>query len=250
MILITGARGFLGQHLVDALNKNHEYRICAFDTHDPISKLDSALVKADFIFHLAGVNRPKNTAEFNEVNFGLTDYIVQKLNQLNKQTSIAFASSTQAILANPYGSSKRKAEDALINYAQQTGSKIFLFRFTNIFGPGSKPNYNSAVATFCYNIAHGLEIRVDDTAKTLKLVFIDEAVRVLHSALKDECVRIDANYCNAGHEITLTLGDLVALIYGFAKHGNNAKAKQPVDEVFCAQLYTTYLSFSHDNGFA
>lgn len=183
-ILITGSSGFVGKNLYTFLKRRKDIIVIPFDREDTLDTLASAITSADFIFHLAGANRPSDPSDFMKVNKGLTETIVELLKKFNKKTPIAFSSSIQAELDNMYGRSKKAAEDILISYSKDTGAPICIFRFPNLFGKWSKPNYNSVVATFCYNISHGLDITISDVNKELELAYIDDVVKVLVELLE------------------------------------------------------------------
>ncbi|MBQ8533870.1 MAG: NAD-dependent epimerase/dehydratase family protein, partial [Clostridia bacterium] len=170
-ILVTGAKGFVGKNLVAELkNKGYE-NIFEYDIDTDESLLDEYCQKAGFVFHLAGVNRPKDISEFQKGNFGFTSILLETLKKHNNTCPVMISSSTQAALDNPYGQSKKAGEELMKSYSDETGAIVYIFRFTNLFGKWSKPNYNSAVATFCHNIAHGLDITVNDENAKVRLAY-------------------------------------------------------------------------------
>ena len=194
-ILITGAKGFVGKNLVATLNtikegKNkttklpQELVICEFDVDTDKSLLDDYCKDCDFVVNLAGVNRPQNTEEFMEGNFGFASRLLETLKEYNNTCPVLLSSSIQAIFDNPYGQSKRAGEDLFFKYSEETGAKVLVYRFPNVFGKWCKPNYNSAVATFCHNIANDLPIQINDPAIELELLYIDDLVTEMLDALE------------------------------------------------------------------
>ena len=193
-ILITGAKGFVGKNLSEALKcvrdgKDKTREISAdinlyeFDIDTPAEKLDEYCKDADFVYHLAGVNRPKNETEFMEGNFGFTSKLLDSLKKYNNKAPVMLSSSIQAALDNPYGKSKKAGEELIFNYGKENGVKTLVYRFPNVFGKWCRPNYNSAVATFCYNIAHDLPITVNDRNHMMTLVYIDDVIDELVTTL-------------------------------------------------------------------
>ena len=176
-VLVTGAKGFIGRNLVTTLKQDTNLEVIEIDIEQSVEELKQATLESEFIFHLAGVNRPKNDQEFFEGNTGLTETIIETLKQHQKKTPILITSSIQAELDNAYGQSKKAAEDALKNYSQETGANSYIYRLPNVFGKWCRPNYNSAVATFCHKIARDEEIWVNDRSILLNLVYIDDVVR-------------------------------------------------------------------------
>ena len=183
-ILITGANGFIGKNLVATLKESNN-ELILIDRNNSKEDLENGLLKADYIFHLAGINRPKDEKEFFEGNSGLTDEIVEFLKVNGKKTPIVITSSIQADLDNAYGQSKKLSEEALLKYKIETGAKITIFRLPNVFGKWCRPNYNSAVATFCHNIARGEEVWISDPSREMTLVYIDDVVRCLINNMEE-----------------------------------------------------------------
>ena len=195
-ILITGARGFIGKNLIAELynikgKKTNRYQgidpdtleILPFDVDTDPSLLETYTQECDFVFHLAGVNRPKDPAEYKAGNFGFTNTLLDLLKKADNKAPVMLASSIQATLDNPYGMSKKAGEDLLFDYGRENNIKVLVYRFPNVFGKWCQPNYNSAVATFCHHIANGLPIQVNDPSVTLHLVYIDDVVEELIGAL-------------------------------------------------------------------
>ena len=195
-ILVTGAQGFVGRNLVSQLHniqdgKARNYGISGesltvyeYDLDSDPSELDTYCKQADFVFNLAGVNRPKDESEFMKGNFGFTSTLLDTLKKYNNTCPVMISSSIQAAQDNPYGESKRAGEQLLFDYRKETGARVLVYRFPNVFGKWCRPNYNSAVATFCNNIAHDMPIQVSDPSVVMNLVYIDDVVDELISALK------------------------------------------------------------------
>ena len=247
-ILITGAKGFIGKNLVAEL-KNRKYTdilVYNRDT-DPIL-LDEYCKEADFIFHLAGVNRPKEQSEFMEGNFGFTSTLLDILKKYKNNCPVMISSSTQAELDNPYGKSKKAGEDLLFNYSKETRAKVLVYRFPNVFGKWCRPNYNSAVATFCYNIAHGLPITVNDPSVIMNLVYIDDVVNELIYALEGKGNR-NGDFYEVPVVHTVTLGEIVDLITIFRK-SREERSIPDMSDKFTKKLYSTYLSYLPEDKFS
>ena len=219
-IIVTGARGFVGRNLVSQLRnirdgklKNRvlsgtDLEILEYDVDTDPSLLDDYCRQADFVFNLAGVNRPKDQAEFMKGNFGFASTLLETLKKHGNTCPVMISSSTQAALDNPYGESKRAGEKLMFSYARETGAKVLVYRFPNVFGKWCRPNYNSAVATFCYNIAHDLPIQVNDPNVVMHLVYIDDVVEELIGALSGQ-EHHQGDYCEVPVVHTVTLGKIV-----------------------------------------
>lgn len=246
-LLITGANGFIGKNLRATLAQS-AHRLWLIDVNSTEGELRAAASAADFVFHLAGVNRPQNEAEFETGNAGFTETLVALL-ETGKKPPVLLSGSTQALLDNPYGRSKLKAEAVLRAYAQRTGSPVYLYRLTNAFGKWSRPNYNSAVATFCYNIARDLPVQVADPARTVRLVYIDDVVAEFLRALDGAPTVGEGGFCVAQPEQEVTLGELVRLLQTFK--GSRVSLQLPdQSDPFVRKLYATYQSFLPEDGFA
>lgn len=258
-ILVTGARGFVGRNLVSQLRnirdgkiKNHvlsgtDLEILEYDVDTDPSLLDDYCRQADFVFNLAGVNRPKDQAEFMKGNFGFASTLLDTLKKHGNACPVMISSSTQAALDNPYGESKRAGEELMFGYARGTGAKVLVYRFPNVFGKWCRPNYNSAVATFCHNIAHGLPIQVNDPNVVMHLVYIDDVVEELIGALGGQEHR-QGDYCEVPVVHTVTLGRIVELLYSF-KESRNTLGVPDLGDAFTKKLYSTYLSYLPENAF-
>jgi len=258
-ILITGAKGFIGRNLVSELNNIKEgkakgYGLSAdlnvfeYDMGTDPSLLDGFCRDADFVFHLAGVNRPKEQGEFMEGNFGFTSTLLDALKRYGNNCPVMLASSIQAELDNPYGVSKKAGEDLLFSYGREVGAEVLVYRFPNVFGKWCRPNYNSAVATFCNNVANDLPIQVNDRSVNMTLVYIDDVVRELISALEGKPARV-GEFCSVPVEHRITLGEIVDLIYSFKESRGSLQIADLSDE-FTKKLYSTYLSYLPVDGFS
>ncbi len=246
-ILVTGAKGFIGKNLIAEL-KNRKYDdIFEFDRDTEPSLLNDYCKEADFVFHLAGVNRPKEQREFMEGNFGFTSDLLDSLKKHNNICPVMISSSIQAELDNPYGESKKAGEDLLFEYSEETGAKVLVYRLPNVFGKWCKPNYNSAVATFCNNLAHDLPIQVNDPSIVMNLVYIDDVVNELINALEGKENEVDG-FCEVAIVHTITLGEIVDLIYSFKKSREDKSVPNMADE-FTKKLYSTYLSYLPEDKF-
>lgn len=247
-ILVTGAKGFIGKNLTSEL-KNRKYTdIFKYDIDTDQSLLDTFCKEAEFVFHLAGVNRPKEQSEFMEGNFGFTSTLLDTLKKYSNTCPVMISSSTQAVLDNPYGKSKKAGEDLMFDYARETGAKILVYRFPNVFGKWCRPNYNSAVATFCNNIANDLPITVNDRSVVMNLVYIDDVVEELINALNGKEKSI-GDFCKVPIVYTITLGGIVDLIYSFKSSREECSIPDMSDE-FTKKLYSTYLSYLPKNQFS
>jgi len=264
-ILITGAKGFIGRNLLAELNNikegkakgyglSTELTVLEYDMDTDPSLLNSFCRDADFVFHLAGVNRPKEQGEFMEGNFGFTSTLLDALKRHGNNCPVMLASSIQAELDNPYGVSKKAGEDLLFDYGKKMGAEVLIYRFPNVFGKWCRPNYNSAVATFCNNVANGLPIQVNDRSVNMTLVYIDDVVRELISALEGNANRVvglspERQFCKVPVEHSITLGEIVDLIYSFKESRSSLQVADLSDE-FTKKLYSTYLSYLPVDGFS
>lgn len=240
-ILVTGAKGFIGKNLIAELrNKNYE-KVFEYDLDSTEEELDRYTKESEFIFHLAGVNRPKDEKEFMEGNFGFTSVLLDKLKEYKNNCPIMISSSIQAELNNPYGLSKRCGEDLMFSYGKETGAKVLVYRFPNVFGKWCRPNYNSAVATFSYNIANELPIKVNDPNVGMKLIYIDDLVKELINALKGSENKED-NYCYVEPVYEVKLGEIVDLLHSFKETRNN-RFIDNMNDGFTKKLYSNYLSY-------
>ena len=252
-ILVTGAKGFVGKNLVSQLRniqlrkaKNYsisgeEIEVFEYDMDNDLMDLDVYCKKADFVFNLAGVNRPKDPDEFMKGNFGFASTLLDTLKKYKNTCPVMISSSIQAELDNPYGESKRAGENLLFDYSQETGAKVLVYRFPNLFGKWCRPNYNSAVATFCNNIANDLPIQVNDPSVVMHLVYIDDVVDELIAALSGQEHR-EGNFCIVPTVHTITLGGIVDLLYAFKRMPQTLEVPD-LSDAFTKKLYSTYLSY-------
>lgn len=247
-ILVTGANGFIGKNLIAELNNRGYSEVYKVDIDTPESELKEYCRSCEFVFHLAGVNRPKDEEEFMKGNFGFTSTLLDCLKEAENRSPILITSSTQALLDNPYGKSKKAGEELLFSYSKETGADVYVYRLTNVFGKWSRPNYNSAVATFCNNIAAGLPIKVNDPSVVMKLIYIDDVVDEFIAAMNGKA-NIVSGYGLVPVEHTIELGKIVDIIYSFKE----SRLKFTVPDFsndFEKKLYSTYLSFLPKDDFA
>lgn len=207
-----------------------------------INNLDEYLLKADWIFHLAGTNRPKDEKEFIVGNVNTTKYITEFLTENGKSTPIVFSSSIQAEMDNPYGKSKNIAENILLNYQNKTKANVYIFRLPNVYGKFAKPNYNSVVATFCHNISRSMPIEIHDPNKIITLVSVDHIIEEFES-LVNYNKQYNGVYYEIHKENQISIGELARIIQGF-KDINNTNA---IDDPFINSLYNTYLSYNENS---
>lgn len=247
-VLITGSEGFIGRNLWVTLQQRDDLTLFGFDAQDDPARLPELVSRADFVFHLAGVNRPKDPGEFTIGNTGLTEEICSLLAATGRKVPLLISSSTQAELNNPYGVSKRQAEDAVFSYGHQTGASTYVYRLANVFGKWCRPNYNSAVATFCNNIAHDLPIQVNDPEVMMSLVYVDDVVSEFIAALIDQPLRGES-FCAVQSVHTLKLGQIAELIYSF-KASRDERSVPNLSDSFTKKLYSTYLSYLPVDGFS
>ena len=269
-ILITGAAGFVGKNLTAALQNIRDGKdrthpelqigeIFLYDIDSPAELLDEACRKADFVFNLAGVNRPKNQEEFMQGNFGFASTLLETLKKYNNTCPVMLSSSIQATLVGryaggEYGKSKKAGEELFFDYARETGAKVLVYRFPNLFGKWCRPNYNSAVATFCNNTANDLPITVNDPAVELELLYIDDLVDEMIAALEgkehhcefegvETVLTENGRYCAASVSHKATLGQIVELLESFKNQPSTLVMPEIPKGSFAKKLYSTYLSY-------
>lgn len=272
-ILVTGAKGFVGKNLCAVLNNIKDGKdktrpniyideVFEYDIDSSFEQLQAYCQKADFVFNLAGVNRPKEQSEFMEGNFGFASTLLDNLKKYNNKCPVMLSSSQQASLTgrfgnSEYGRSKKAGEDLFLKYQEETGSKVVIYRFPNLFGKWCRPNYNSAVATFCHNIAHDLPIQVNDPKVELELLYIDDLIHEMLDALEGKEHRCEFNglevvvasqisqgrycYCPMTHKVTL--GKIVDLLHEFAEQPKTLMIPEIPSNSFEKKLYSTYLSY-------
>ena len=253
-ILVTGAKGFIGKNLIATLHNiadgkersfemDTDLTVFEYDVDTDSALLDAYCKNADFVFNLAGVNRPQDPKEFMEGNFGFASTLLDTLKKYGNNCPIMISSSIQAALNNPYGESKKAGEDLMFAYGKEVGATVYVYRFPNVFGKWCRPNYNSAVATFCNNIANDLPIQVNDPSVMMTLVYIDDVVAELISALKGEPHINEEGYAFVPVEHKIRLGEIVDLIYSFAKQPQSLVIPEIPTGSFAKKLYSTYLSY-------
>jgi UDP-2-acetamido-2,6-beta-L-arabino-hexul-4-ose reductase len=246
-ILITGSKGFVGRNLVAALRRRDGLSLFEYDLGSHAAVLDEALRRADVIFHLAGVNRPQAEETFHIGNTGSTEEICRQLIELGRRPKIVLSSSIQAELDNPYGVSKRNAEDVLRRFAGESGAACVVYRFKNLFGKWCRPNYNSVTATFCHNIAHDLPIQISDPANKLALTYIDDVVAAFVNEI--DAVKTGFNFAEALPSTQVTLGQLADKIKQFRQMRIDLILPD-FRNAFDHALYATYLSYLDGKDFA
>jgi UDP-2-acetamido-2,6-beta-L-arabino-hexul-4-ose reductase len=245
-VLITGAQGFIGRNLLVHLQENKIESVS--HTRDmTIEQLAVSLDTVDFVFHLAGVNRPKDAQEFAEGNHHFTEELCRLIKETGRKIPILYTSSVQAELDNQYGVSKLAAEKALEALADDANIPVFIYRLPNIFGKWSRPNYNSAVATFCYNIANDLPIQINDPAALIKLAYIDDVIADFMTRLAQDACQVHRPEISSVY--TISVGELVNQIKAF-KASRSSLITEPVGTGFVRALYSTYLSFLRPQDFS
>ena len=244
-ILITGAGGFIGKNLMAALKTEGYTDLMPFERDDTPETLAAYAARAGFVFHLAGINRPKDPGEFYAGNAGLTDTLLELLAKAETPAPVLVTSSTQATLDNDYGKSKALAEAAVFGYGEAAGAPVYVFRLPGVFGKWCRPNYNSVVATFCHNAAHGLPLEVRDAAYSLPLVYIDDVVRAFIAAMDGETVTDgeSPSHCRVEPEHVTTLGHLAGVIGSFAENRKTLEAPYLAAGSLEKKLYSTWLSY-------
>ena len=245
-VLVTGALGFIGKNLIVHLQEQGIDSV-QFTRSMAISDLAIVLGGVDFVFHLAGVNRPKDVAEFSEDNTGLTEQLCNLIRASDKQIPVLYTSSIQAETDNHYGLSKLAAENALIALERDTGSPVYLYRLPNVFGKWSRPNYNSAVATFCHNIANDLPIQINDSTSIVNLIYIDDVVKDFLRLLQEQPIGVTRPEVFPVY--TITVGELANQIKLF-KASRESMVTEAVGAGLTRELYSTYLSFLRPEQFS
>lgn len=247
-VLVTGSNGFIGKNLIEGLRRSGDIEIRTFDIEDDLDTLTSYLREADIVFHLAGVNRPEKVEEFEVGNAGLTQTIVGILERLKNYIPVVLSSSIQATLDNPYGISKKMAENILIEYSRKNNAKVYIYRFPNVFGKWCRPNYNSVVATFCHNIAHGLDITISDVNKQIELVYIGDILDGFLGILLDKNPDKDKYYYKIKRTFRITLGELAGKIYQLRDIRKTLVVPDLSDDLMKC-LHATYLSYLDKDDF-
>jgi UDP-2-acetamido-2,6-beta-L-arabino-hexul-4-ose reductase len=247
-ILVTGAKGFIGKNLIAELKNKGYTNIFEVGRTTDITLLDNYAKECNFVFHLAGVNRPENDAEFMEGNFGFTSHLLELLKKHNNKAPVLITSSTQAEKENPYGKSKKAGEDLLFSYSKEMGVKVYVYRLANVFGKWSKPNYNTVVATYCNNVARDLDIQINNSKAELTLCYIDDVLEEFLRALEGNPTTRN-HYCLVPVTHEIMLGELANLIRSFKESRFNLTVPNMENEL-AKKLYSTYLSFLPEDQFS
>nr|WP_320059185.1 NAD-dependent epimerase/dehydratase family protein [uncultured Bacteroides sp.] len=269
-VLVTGAKGFVGKNLCAQLNNIKEGKakcygdlqidkVFEYDLDSTPEELEKFCKESDFVFNLAGVNRPQNKEDFMKGNFGFASTLLDTLKKYKNNSPVMISSSIQATLAgrfgtSEYGKSKKEGEELMFEYGKETGAPVFVYRFPNLFGKWCRPNYNSAVATFCNNIANDLPIQVNDRSVEMELLYVDDLIDEMIGALKGESHKCEfdgvepvltegGRYCYVPATHKTTLGEIVDLIYSFAEQPKTLMIPEIPANSFAKKLYSTYLSY-------
>ena len=240
-ILVTGAKGFVGKNLVAELKNRNYNEIFECDIDTTKQELEEYTKQCEFVFHLAGVNRPENEEDFMKGNFGYTSTLLDNLKKNNNKSPILITSSIQAKLDNPYGKSKKAGEDLMFNYSKENDVKVYVYRLTNLFGKWCRPNYNSVVATFCNNIANNLPIKINDPEVVMNLAYIDDVLEEFINAMNGNA-SIEEGYGFIPVTHTIKLGEIAKLIESF-KDSRKSLQLPNMQDGFEKKLYSTYLSY-------
>ena len=247
-VLITGSSGFIGKNLAAHLSTKKEISVLEFNKSHTLQDLEVFVNKSDFIFHVAGVNRPKNEKEFNNINTGLTETIIEIVERSGRKIPILLTSSTQADQDNPYGKSKLEAEKKLMEWSEKSGSSVCIYRLPNVFGKWSKPNYNSVVATFCHNISHGIPVEISDPEKEITFVYIDNVLEEFYELLNSS-LDVTKKYYEVERKFTISLGSLAEKIKFNSKISTTLQVPDFAN-LFDRFLYATYVSFAKESDFS
>lgn len=245
-ILVTGSEGFIAKNLILHLKQNEKIQLYLYSKKDSLDILRAYLKEVDFIFHLAGVNRPRNKDDFYKGNRDFTKQLVHLLKNEKRNPTILFSSSTQAVLENDYGRSKFDAEKLLLDYSVESKAQVYIFRLPNVFGKWSIPNYNSVIATWCYNITNNLNIRIDYPEKELTLVYIDDVVKSFLSKIYDDDTK---TYIEIKRQYKKNLKQIAELLYQF-RDIRESLVIPKVGSGFERALYATYLSYLPKDNFS
>jgi len=247
-VLVTGAAGFIGKNLVLALSRRPGIEVIGVDVDSPKATLDRALDVCEVVFHLAGVNRPEKETEFEEGNVGSLAPVLEGLERRGRRPLIVLSSSTQTLLDNPYGRSKKRAEDTLLEYAKRTGAPVRMFRLPGVFGKWCRPNYNSVVATFCYNVAHNLPVQISDRAREIEIIHVDDVVSAFIALLNEEGGFQGAAFALVEPVYQVTLGALADKLLQF-RTSRETLAQPNLSTRFDRRLLGTYISYLPEDEF-
>lgn len=247
-ILITGKNGFIAKNLISELKNSGMYNILEYDRLTTEKELREYCTKTDVVVHLAGVNRPLEISEYAEGNNELTSSLISMLEEVNNTCPIIMSSSIQAEKENPYGISKKAAEDILFTYSEKNKAEIMIYRLPNVFGKWCKPNYNSAIATFCHNIAREIPIHINDSHAEMRLVYIDDVVEEIIKAVQGKANRVN-EFCKIPTEYKSTVGEVASLIQSF-KETRNTHQVIDTSNPLVKKLYSTYLSYLKEDDFS
>lgn len=247
-ILVTGSNGFLGKNLIAELRNNGYTNIFEYSRESSLSDLDRFTKECSFVFHLAGVNRPRDEKEFQEGNVEFTSVLLKLLQKHKNNSPILISSSIQAENENSYGKSKKLGEELIFAHSNQTGAKSFVYRLPNLFGKWSRPNYNSVVATFCYNISRNIDIQVNDKNTELSLCYIDDVVAEFLRALEGNQTKM-GDYCIVPVVYKVSLGELASKLEAF-KNNRDSLVMPSLEFNFDKALYSTYLSYLEEDNFS
>jgi UDP-2-acetamido-2,6-beta-L-arabino-hexul-4-ose reductase len=239
-VLITGASGFVGQNLVTHLGERSDVEVLRFTRDDSLANLAALVAQVDFVFHLAGVNRPQDPKEFHTGNTDLTRALCAAISDSGRRIPVLYTSSSQAELDNAYGTSKRGAEQVLLDLKSTHGSAVHLFRLPNVFGKWARPNYNSAVATFCNNIARDLPIQISDPKARINLVYIDDVVAHFIAVMDGKLA--GEPFVSVSPQYSITVGELAEQLMTF-RDSRKSMITEPVGTGLVRALYSTYLSY-------
>ena len=245
-ILVTGAKGFIGRNLISVLEHQTNHEILSCDVETDVETLDKYCENAEFVFHLAGINRPDNVDDYVKGNFGFTELLISLLKSHNNYCPIVLSSSIQAVLDNPYGRSKLMGENTLLEYSNETAARVIIYRFQNVFGKWSRPNYNSVVSTFCHNIANGVEINIHNPLTEIELIYIDDIVKELVKLLSTR--NLKTGYYQITPSYNVCIGDLANLLLKFRDSRLDLSLPNLLNG-FEKKLYSTYLSFLPTDSF-
>lgn len=246
-VLITGARGFIGKNLVAHLKENGHTPL-EFDQNNTVSHLREMLSEADFIVHLAGINRPLKEEEFLDGNVNFTKTLLDELNRLGRKIPLFFSSSTQAEKDNPYGRSKKMAEDQIFAFEKETGNPVYVYRLYNVYGKWCRPNYNSVIATWCQAIARGEPIQINESAPAIDFVYIDDVCEEILRLINGQRPEQGTIHYPEPHD-TMSLTEIARLLYSFKQSRENRSVPE-IDSPFKKKLYSTYLTYLPEESFS